>query len=113
MATVLCYLEAGLGVLGLFTPLGSSLTDVLIVFPPIGFVVLVGLAAGGWGIANEKKWAYPATIGASVLLVLAFLVLARGNLFSLWAIVSLFFDVILVVLLVHPMSRDYQRIWFR
>lgn len=113
MASVLCYLEAGLGVLGLFTPLGSSLTDVLIVFPPIGFIVLVGLAAGGWGIANEKKWAYPAAIVASALLVLSFLALAFGNLFSLWAIVSLFFDVILVVLLVHPMSRDYQRIWFR
>jgi hypothetical protein len=28
-------------------------------------------------------------------------------------IISLGFDVALVALLVHPMSREYQRIWFK
>ena len=28
-------------------------------------------------------------------------------------LVSFVFDVALVLLLVHPMSRDYQRIWFK
>ena len=28
-------------------------------------------------------------------------------------IIALMFDVALLVLLVHPMSRDYQKIWFR
>ncbi len=28
-------------------------------------------------------------------------------------LLSFVFDVALVLLLVHPMSRDYQRIWFR
>jgi len=28
-------------------------------------------------------------------------------------IIQLAFDVLLVVLLAHPMSRSYQRIWFK
>ena len=28
-------------------------------------------------------------------------------------LISFVFDVALVLLLVHPMSRDYQRIWFK
>jgi hypothetical protein len=28
-------------------------------------------------------------------------------------LISFGFDIALVVLLLHPMSRDYQRIWFK
>ena len=69
--------------------------------------------AGGFGIANEKQWGYargrrrrgvpgghaPGRLRRSVL--------------TSTAIINLMFDGALVALLLHPMSRDYQRIWFK
>ena len=100
-ATILCYIDAAFGLLfgGLFSL--------------IGLLVIVGLGAGGFGIANEKKWGYAVAVGASVL-QLAFLLLIFGiDVFGFPQILTLMFDALLVGLLLHPMSRDYQRIWFR
>lgn len=67
-------------------------------------------AAGGLGVANQKKWGYVVALAAAflpfVLLFLAGSVLAGG-------IISLIFEIVLVVLLLHPMSRSYFRIYFR
>ena len=41
------------------------------------------------------------------------IVVVRGNVATLGGLIGLAFAVVLVVLLVHPMSRDYQRIWFK
>jgi hypothetical protein len=99
MAVILCYLQAfftflSLGILG-----------------PIGLVVVVTLAGGGFGIANEKKWGYALAVSGAVLQVL--LALATGNLGNVQVLIGFAFDVLLVVLLLHPMSRSYQRIWFK
>ena len=48
----------------------------------------------------------------NVLLYVARLRLGRSSATSACSI-SFVFDVALVLLLVHPMSRDYQRIWFK
>ncbi|MCZ7531245.1 MAG: hypothetical protein M5U31_13470 [Acidimicrobiia bacterium] len=67
----------------------------------------VFMAAGAFGIANEKKWGYGLAVAGAILnLALALLLIDASFL-------SLIFDVALVLLLLHPMSRDYQRIWFR
>ena len=103
MAVILCYIDA---VLGLLSSLGA--------LSALGLFVVVGLGAGGFGIANEKKWGYTLAIAAAVVQVLLYLIfgsLSSLNNFSV--LVGFMFDAALVALLLHPMSRDYQRIWFR
>jgi hypothetical protein len=101
MATILCYIDAVFGLL-----YGDFRT-------PIGLFIIAALGAGGFGIANEKRWGYAvAVVGA--IAQLAFLVLLLGPaVITSLAIITFLFDVALVALLLHPMSREYQRIWFK
>ena len=71
-------------------------------------VTMVAMAAGAFGIANEKKWGYALGLAGAIPNLLAPFVYGLGS-----NILNLIFSVALVALLVHPMSRDYQRIWFR
>ena len=49
-----------------------------------------------------------------VLHVLMYLLIYRSSIITnVGLLISFVFDVALVLLLVHPMSRDYQRIWFK
>ena len=73
----------------------------------------VALAAGGFGIANDMKWGYGVALVASILHVAFWISLYGASVLGFPQIISFAFAAILVVLLVHPMSRDYQRIWFR
>jgi hypothetical protein len=102
-ATILCYIDAVFGLL-----FGVIATSVL-----LGLLTVVGLAAGGFGIANEKKWGYAVGVVAAILQVVMLLAVFRLDVLGFPQIMSLMFDGLLVGLLVHPMSRDYQRIWFR
>jgi hypothetical protein len=78
-----------------------------------GVAIVAGCVGGAVGIASEKRWGYYLGVAMSFLpffLRLAFLGVSGmfgGN------ILNLAFEVALVALLLHPMSRDYQRIWFR
>jgi hypothetical protein len=79
---------------------------------PYGLLA-VGGAAGGYGIANERRWGY----GIGVAMAIApFLVRLHyngvGAIFTT-DVLTLMFEVALVALLLHPQSRDYQRIWFK
>jgi hypothetical protein len=98
-ATILCYIQAFFGLIG------SG-----------GFIALVLIAAGqgigGFGIANEKRWGYGLALGCGALNVVAWLYFFGTSVFGFPIIISFAFAVLLVALLVHPMSRDYQRIWF-
>ncbi|HEX5613522.1 MAG TPA: hypothetical protein VFZ83_00045 [Acidimicrobiia bacterium] len=80
-----------------------------------GLLFAIGFVGGAVGIASEKKWGYSvgvATAAAQVLLL--FVVFGLFDVFSdVSLLIRLMFDGALVALLVHPMSRDYQRIWFR
>jgi hypothetical protein len=82
-------------------------------FYPLFMLAAVALAAGGYGIANEKRWGYGLAVGVAVLRVAVLLVFARSSVFEFPLILTLIFDVALVALLVHPESRQYQRIWFK
>ena len=82
-------------------------------FYPLLMLSAVALAAGGYGIANEKRWGYGLAVGIAVLRVAVLLVFARSAVFQFPLILTLIFDVALVALLVHPESRQYQRIWFK
>ena len=98
MATVLLYFNAVILVLQ---------------FSLLSIIFAVALAAGGYGIANEKRWGYGLAVGAVALLLVIFLLFARGAAFGFPGILSLIALVALVALLLHPQSREYQRIWFK
>jgi hypothetical protein len=99
MGVILCYVQ------GLFSLLSYP------VFGPWVFVILIGLVVGGFGVANEKKWGYALAVATAVLQILV--LVAFGGLGTFSGLIALAFDVLLVVLLVHPLSRSYQRIWFK
>ena len=84
---------------------------------PLGLLLVVGQAAGGFGIANERKWGYWLAVAVATLGLLPFVLAILDDgvsaIFSLSFLISLLFPAALFALLLHPMSRDYQRIWFR
>ena len=98
IATLLLYLNGFFNILN-----GLSFSTLLL-------LVGVAMGAGAFGIANEKKWGYGLAVAGAVLNLL--LLLPFFELGNISLLISLVFDVALVLLLVHPMSRDYQRIWF-
>jgi len=81
--------------------------------PIIGILVVAALALGAFGIANEKKWGYALGVAAAVVRVVVLVWLLGGAVFGFPAVITLLFDGALVALLLHPQSRDYQRIWFK
>lgn len=72
-------------------------------------VLLLVEVAGAYGVANERKWGY----GLAILAAIAPLALLLIDGFPASAILQLLFDIALVALLLHPMSRNYVKIWFR
>ena len=104
IAVILLYLNAVLGLL-----MGNVLS---IWGDLIGLGSLVAFAASGFGIANEKRWGYnlALVVAAAECLTLLRIVfgLDGGNSF----LISLMFSIALVALLLHPQSREYQKIWF-
>ncbi|MDZ7673624.1 MAG: hypothetical protein U5K30_00930 [Acidimicrobiales bacterium] len=74
---------------------------------PLGLLLALVKVGAGYGIANEMKLGYQVGVGVAGFVLLASLsgILPAG-------ILSLLFDIILLVLLLHPSSREHQRIWF-
>jgi hypothetical protein len=82
-------------------------------FPLIGLAIVAGGVLAGQGIANERKWGYGLGIAMAFLpFVLRVYYAGVGNVLSADAL-TLLFEIALVALLLHPQSRDYQRIWFK
>lgn len=114
IGVILSYVTGVFGLIGLGGGIGF-----LLVFLGIGGIfalvlniaALLGCVVAGLGISSERKWGW--TLG----LVLAVLVTATSVIIlflgQFQAILGLIFDVAWVVALVHPMSREYQRIYFR
>ncbi|HYH51268.1 MAG TPA: hypothetical protein VEG38_17105 [Acidimicrobiia bacterium] len=80
----------------------------------LGLALLFAAAYGaaGYGIANGKKWGYGLALAVAVLRLVT---LVAGN--SLDEVIrqhtiELMFSVALLALVVHPQSREYQKIWF-
>jgi hypothetical protein len=104
MGVILCYIDAAFGLI--FGVVAASVI--------IGLFIIAGLGAGGFGIANEKKWGYALAVAAAVVQIGALLALFGTRTFTnINLLLTFVFDAALVGLLLHPMSRDYQRIWFK
>jgi len=82
-------------------------------FPPLFILAIAGLVGAGYGIANEQKWGYLlGLLMAFSPFLLRWYYLGFRYVFAA-GLLSLMFEVALVALIVHPQSRDYQRIWFK
>ena len=84
---------------------------------PWGYL-LVGAAIFGVlaarGIASEAKWGYIAGIFVAVS-PLIFRYKVFGGISGVFKedVIGLIFEIALIAALVHPQSREYQRIWFK
>ncbi len=94
------YLNAALALIALLS--GSSALEV---------VVFIG-GIGAFGIANDRKWGYALCLIASIVFLVAQVLLFFVNPFIFAAMVNLLFSVFLVALLLHPASRIYRRVYF-
>lgn len=81
-------------------------------FPPIFLLLVAGAVLAGWGIANEFKWAYYLGIVMAILPFI-FRYLDSGNPLAAPSLINLMFEIALIALLLHPQSRDYQKLWFK
>jgi hypothetical protein len=85
-----------------------------------GPILLLSAIAGGigaYGIANSRKWGYQLAVLASgidvtLLVVLPFLQIGPELVFDLQYLILIVIPVALFCALIHPESREHQRIWF-
>ncbi|HLN16732.1 MAG TPA: hypothetical protein VK277_08290 [Acidimicrobiales bacterium] len=102
-AVIFSYLNAAIGVLFFLVGVGGL------------SLLLLALAVTAFFIANERRWAYWLAVGlASLYLLLQFLGLVDLLRFahSLSGVLPFLFALILEILLLHPQSREYEKIWF-
>lgn len=79
----------------------------------VTLLALAAFVAGGLGIANERKWGYWVCVTVSIFAVTATLYWTFRSGFNINLGLRLMFDIALVAMLLHPISREYRRIWFR
>jgi len=80
----------------------------------VGLALIAGGIGAGYGIANEQKWGYGLGIAVAAFPFIARMAFGGvGDVFATGNIVELMFEVALVLLLLHPQSREYERIWFK
>ncbi len=112
LAVMLLYLN---GIFGLFGGLFAG------GYGLIGIVFVIGMIAGAFGIANSMRWGYRLGLVAAGLRLAysIFSIVVLGAVLKFAAfravgtnVITLIFQVALVVALLHPQSRDYERIWF-
>jgi hypothetical protein len=77
----------------------------------LGLAGVAGSVAAGFGIANERKWGY--FLGVAMAFYPFGLRIYHGGSILGADVITLLFEVALIALLLHPQSRDYQRIWFK
>ena len=100
-ACFLLYLNAAFALLAL---LGFGL-------PVLQLLIIGAGVGGGYGIANERKWGYLLALAAGFAPLVVPLMFGQNPLRT--NPINLLFEVMLLVLLLHTQSREYQRIWFK
>ena len=130
-SVLLCYFSAGFLLFGsridwqltldVFEPIvglfasdrtAANLGDALV---PFGVTLLLGGAfmAGGLGTANERRWGHGLCTAAASYSALATVWWTASYSVGLGIVMRLMFDVLLLVLIFHPLSRNHRRIWFQ
>lgn len=105
-AVILSYITAVFGLIAIIQ--GSY---------PLAEIVPLALGVAGFGIANEKRWAYIMGVviaGLNVVLAVGlFFLILSTSLSAFLFLITVLFDIVLFALLIHPQSREYQRVWFK
>ena len=98
IAVILLYINA------VFTLIGGG------AFSTFGVLLIAGGVGAGFGIANERRWGY----GLGLLMAFLPFIIRLAYHVSLlgYSVINLMFEIALVALLLHPQSREYQKIWF-
>jgi hypothetical protein len=104
IAVILEYLNAGLALLFLLLGMYPIITAITALF-------MIAEGVGANGVANEQRWGYNLSVGSSVgyLALTVVLAVAFGG---IPPILTIILSVALVALLLHPMSKSYQKIYF-
>ena len=111
-------LNIGFGGSGyLFLPLAlfRSHVDVSNLANSYGVISLIaGLVYGfaGLGIANGEKLGWKVGVGVAAGAVILPILAVGLQIFTTSYIITLIFDIALLVALLHPQSRNHQRLWF-
>ena len=118
IAQIMLYIRGAMGVLfgplgaiGSVTLFGSSLLATVWIL-----VATVGAIAAAFGIANSFKWGYWLGVAAALApFVLRIAVLFDDGLVDalFYDPLSLIFDVAILAALLHKLSAQHQRIYFR
>ena len=105
IAQLLMYFQGGFTLV--FAMLGARSLTVY------GLAIAVGKVMAAFGIANERRWGYKlGVVVAAIPIVLLLLLAVVDTPRWLWAdAIGLLFDIALIALLLHPMSRGYQQYW--
>jgi hypothetical protein len=95
---------------GLRVPSGPALT----LGNLLSIACLIGSVAAGYLISNEKRngWKLGLVVAAAPLVADVIVIVTGQISITRMITVSLLFDIALFVALVHPQSREHQRIWF-
>ncbi|WP_419945970.1 hypothetical protein [Candidatus Poriferisodalis sp.] len=89
----------------------QNLTDAIV--PAVVTLLLGGaFVAGGLGTASERRWGHWLCSSAAVYSTIATLWWGMRTNFALGVFMRMMFDALLLVLLFHPISRGYRRVWF-
>jgi hypothetical protein len=94
IATILLYIQ------GVFAFLGLAL------------LFAAGYGAAGYGMANGKKWGYGLALVVAVLRIVTLISGSSIDTVIRYQTIELMFTVALLALVLHPQSREYQKIWF-
>ena len=97
IATLLLYVDAAFAFL--------ALTSISLLFA-------LAYGGAGYGLANGKKWGYGLGIGVAALRLALLLYGSSIDVVLRVHTIELMFGVALLALLLHPQSREYQKIWF-
>ena len=114
IAQILLYVSAVSALI--FGNTGTGVIDNSLGQLVIVLLLTFGAAGGAFGIANERKWGYRLGIAAAIAPFVVRLVVWRR--FGLddaiqWNLFGLVFDIAVLAALLHRMSGEYQRIYFR
>jgi hypothetical protein len=95
----------------------NAVLALLFFVSPIPLLIAIAGAIGAYGIANSRRWGYRLAVAASsiemvFLVVLPFLNFGPELVLDLQYLILIVFPVALFCALVHPESREHQRIWF-
>jgi hypothetical protein len=95
------------------SPFDHGTSDMLVSLTRL--LVVAGGVAAGYGISNERKWGYKLGVGIAALPLAVLLYVCISYQVSPFdfRILPLLFNIAVFALLVHPQSREYERIWFK